>query len=388
MSEGQDFRTGTHRLVPPRTTLERIQPLLATVGITRCLDITGLDTLGIPVFCAVRPHSPVLQTSAGKGVSADHARVSALMESIELYHAETPEPGRLHYACAEQLSADGARVLPIDALPDGLDGHYSPRRRLHWVAGRELLGDTEVYAPASAVYFCEPTLYGTSTNGLASGNHPTEASLHALYELIERDAASRLSVDGKLKIRERARIVDVDGIDDEVLAGLRERIAAADSKLVLMWLPSAVPVHSFWAVLLNRAPFSAVSTLNIGYGTHTDPVIAAARAITEAAQSRVIFIHGSREDIMHKPVYQAHNAQEGTAYRYFDGLRPNASWAEVVESVQAPGGSLFQVHDQLLAALQSANLGPVYRFDLTKPDLDVPVVKVIAPGLRFNRAIF
>ena len=39
-----------------------------------------------------------------------------------------------------------------------------------------------------------------------------------------------------------------------------------------------------------------------GFGTHSDPVIAATRAITEANQARMISISGSRED-MNKNFY-------------------------------------------------------------------------------------
>ncbi|KAB7624210.1 YcaO-like family protein [Alkalilimnicola sp. S0819] len=385
--QAADSRHGTQRLVAPARTLARIKPMLANMGITRCLDITGLDCLGIPVFCATRPHSPVLQISGGKGMEPDQARVAALMASIELYHAETPEPQRLRRASAARLAAEGARPLHPEALSEALGNHYSDRRQLYWTEGRDLISGGVVQVPASAVYFCEPALCATSTNGLASGNHPVEASLHALYELIERDAVSRLSVDGKPRIREAVRVVDMRTVDEPLLLELHQRIRAADSELVLMAVPGPLPVHTFWAVLLNRAPFSAMSTLNPGYGCHSDPTSAAAVAITEAAQARAICIHGSREDIMDKPVYRARNTREEAAYRDFDALRPNARWADVREAVSAPRGDLFQVHQALLDAMAQAGLGPVYSFDLSKPRFGLPVIKLIAPALRFNRAV-
>jgi ribosomal protein S12 methylthiotransferase accessory factor YcaO len=54
------FASGTHRLVAPEVTLERIAPHLLRFGITRCADITGLDRIGIPVYVAVRPQGRVL----------------------------------------------------------------------------------------------------------------------------------------------------------------------------------------------------------------------------------------------------------------------------------------------------------------------------------------
>lgn len=380
--------TATHRLVPPEQTLARITPYLERMGITRCLDITGLDNIGIPVFCAVRPHSPVLQTSGGKGIRPVDARISALMESIELYHAETPHPEVLERNTAKEIVAAGQFALTPSDLGESLDNHFTPERRSEWVKGIELISGDTVHAPASAVYFHEPSFHATSTNGLASGNHPIEADLHALYELIERDTVSRLSVDGRLQIRERARVIDQATIDHPLLADLLARIEAAESSLRLLWLPSPLPVHTFWAVLLNHAPFSAVSTLNIGYGSQCDPIIAAARAITEAAQSRAIFIHGSREDIMTKPVYQAHNIQEQRAYQFFAGLKASMPWGEVVDRGDYPEGDLFSTHQRLINAIAAAGLGPIYSFDLTQREFDIPVSKLITPNLQFNRAIF
>lgn len=61
------FRRGTHRLVPPEVTWERIRPILRTLGITRVADVTGLDDVGIPVHQAIRPASHTLSVSQGKG---------------------------------------------------------------------------------------------------------------------------------------------------------------------------------------------------------------------------------------------------------------------------------------------------------------------------------
>src|SRR5438093_1523690 len=55
------YTGGTHRLVAPEDTLARITPHLAACGITRCADVTGLDRLGIPVYCAIRPRTRTIQ---------------------------------------------------------------------------------------------------------------------------------------------------------------------------------------------------------------------------------------------------------------------------------------------------------------------------------------
>jgi ribosomal protein S12 methylthiotransferase accessory factor len=86
---------GTHRVRTPEQTLEIITPRLMDYGITRLADVTGLDSLGVPVVMAVRPLAATLSVAQGKGVTLELAKVSAAMECIEFWHAEeaVPAPG-------------------------------------------------------------------------------------------------------------------------------------------------------------------------------------------------------------------------------------------------------------------------------------------------------
>ncbi len=82
------YRVGTHRVVSPVQTLERIRPHLTDMGITRLANVTGLDRVGIPVVMAMRPNSRSVAVSQGKGVDLNAAKASAVMESVESWHAE------------------------------------------------------------------------------------------------------------------------------------------------------------------------------------------------------------------------------------------------------------------------------------------------------------
>jgi ribosomal protein S12 methylthiotransferase accessory factor len=155
--------------------------------------VTGLDVdLGVPTFCAIRPTGQVLQTSNGKGLTRLSAKVSALMEAIELDHAENPDPGRLRRTSLNGLARSGLKALGLAQPGASGETFFSPDYIVDWVEGEELLSGEKVWLPASSAYFIEPAAGRTSTNGLASGNHLVEATLHALYELIERDAISSL----------------------------------------------------------------------------------------------------------------------------------------------------------------------------------------------------
>jgi ribosomal protein S12 methylthiotransferase accessory factor len=240
--------------------------------------------------------------------------------------------------------------------------------------------------PSSAVYFNRtPSLHFTTTNGLASGNHPVEATLHALYELVERDAAAALLVKGRIPIAERCRVVDPASIADPDLSELCAAMTASGSRLALLWVQSRIPVHTFWAVLLDDESAISGSAFNTGWGTHLDQKVAAVRAVTEAAQSRGTMIHGSREDALIKPVFRSgFDASASRAFAFFAGLRADSRWDDLAEGCLEASDDLERNLRVMLEALRSAGAGSLARCDLTRPGIDIPVVKVLAPQLRFQ----
>lgn len=372
------FTDGSHRTVPPAATLARIAPHLAAMGITRAADVTGLDRLGIPTWCAIRPAAVQVQVSNGKGLSHDAAKASALMEAIEHWHAENP-PAAFRRASIAQLMCEGADFLPPHALPNYRPGlHLTDRRMLDWVPGESLPDRAPAWLPACAGFVTEPQLVAHSTNGLASGNHPVEATLHALYELIERDAMTRLTRGGLSLPRGASRVVDLDTLPAGPVSDLRRRIEAAGAGLVLVRVESVLPVSTFWAVLLDpQSPFAS-TRVNMGHGSHLDPQIAAVRAITEAAQSRLTFIHGAREDLSAES-YEDTPAH-GRLLRYFGSLRPDLPWPEIADAATR---DLAIDLDRVLHGLKAAGFARVYRIDLTRPAFGIPVVKLVVPGLQY-----
>ncbi len=71
------------RVITAEATLRRVVPLAPLVPITRIADISPLDRLRIPVFCAVTPLALDLTTHLGKGARPADAKASAVMEAVE-----------------------------------------------------------------------------------------------------------------------------------------------------------------------------------------------------------------------------------------------------------------------------------------------------------------
>jgi ribosomal protein S12 methylthiotransferase accessory factor len=382
--ETKRYRRGTHRAADPEETFDRIQPHLSAASITRCADVTGLDCLGIPVYCAIRPAGRTVQVTNGKGVRPIDARVSALMEAIEVHYAEQL-PAHVRRSSLKALGDhDGSVPVEPAALPGFRhERHFTPEFVTDWIPGQRLPAGEDVWLPASAVHLAWPALFTFSTNGLASGNTLAEATLHGLYEVLERDAVSRLSVGGRLQIAERCQVIDLASVDDAVAGDLIHRVARSGVDLILLRVPSRIEVHTYWAVLVDQGPFATSSTVNLGYGTHRSPSVAASRAITEAAQSRLTMIHGAREDVDRR-AYDSGRAQARMA-AYFHALRANTPWGEA-EDHSCP--TLDQDLAAVTAGLMAAGHDEILRAVLACEPFDIAVVKVLVPGLQFNDRLF
>ena len=373
---------GTHRLISPEATLKNISPHLAANQITRCADVTGLDRLGIPVYCAIRPQGKTMQVTNGKGLRHIDAKVSALMEAIEIFHAENAVCA-LRAASYRDLLREGKRAVRPDSLPEYLtETFFSDDFVIRWVSGEDLLTGEEVWLPSSSAYISRPRLHAFTSNGLASGNHLVEATLHAIYEVIERDTIAGLKKDNRLSFDpDRCRFIDPATLPQGPLCELHDLLIKAEVKLVLIRVKGLTPIHTFMAIILDSSPFSHATTVNIGYGAHLNGVVAALRAITEAAQVRLTYIHGSRQDI--KDVTYAHAHTK--VYDFFSCAPANASWDEINVVMTS---DLHADYEEVLRYIKEAGFQNLYRLNMTREPFGIPVVKVLIPGMTVVRQLF
>lgn len=378
------FSTGTHRLVPPEETLARFSPLMPVLGITRIADVTGLDHLGIPVVMVTRPNARSLSVAQGKGLTLAAARASGLMEAIESYHAEhITLPLRLA-SYAELCLAH--RMIDVAALPRYQDGSFHGHMRALWIEGVDLFDGGPRMLPHAVVHtdFTLPLPPGSGTffmtsSGLSSGNHLLEATCHAVAELIERDAVTLWRARGPAW--ERATRLDLATVDDPACREVLSRYAAAGVSVEAWDITSDAGVAAFHAVILEREPdlLRPIGPMG-GMGCHPSRGIALLRALTEAAQSRLTVISGARDDLIAPRL-----APE--AY-----LRAHAAFQERRD---APGSrrSFTAVptrdHDRfeddltfMLQALRRIGCTQAVIVDLGRPELGVPVVRVVIPGLE------
>lgn len=368
------YRRGTHRLVSPEQTWSVIEPLLWKFGITRVSDVTGLDDVGIFVYQAIRPAASGLSVSQGKGVTPELAKVSAVMEMIELAHAERVRPADVRGSAVEVH--DGSYALRDLQLVAG--SMVSDSVVLDWLEARTILTGASVLVPRDYIQISNefrrewaPPMFDTSSNGLASGNSVDEAALHGLYELIERQCLSDLEA----LARDAQTRVEHAAIDDDDCRWLIERLTAADNWFEIIDATNGLGIPCYLVHIWSPS----FPLLIAGSGCHLDPTVALNRALTEAAQSRLAIISGTRESIPEQVYLLQHMNQE----------RPQPLGADVpLCTALPPDCSSATIRDDLLHVAcrlaQGVGSAPLV-VDLTDSFYDgFAVVKVVVPGLRFD----
>lgn len=370
---------GTHRMCPPEDTIRRATPFLRAMGITRIADITGLDRIGLPVCVAIRPNSRSLSTSQGKGRTPAAARASAMMEAIEGWHGERVAlPVRIDawstIAAEQPLSSPKAFGLRADA-------HLTPREPIPWVRAWDLMAGEWAWIPYETVStaFVEspdrPPLFLKSTNGLASGNHLLEAVVHALYELVERDALTLGGLSG-----DAPRHVAPARIPNDYFRTLLGRLDDCGVTTLITDVTSDIGLPTFTCEMADdprRGNWRALPAVT-GHGTHADYTVALSRAVHEAIQSRATIISGSRDDLFPHDYRDAlgRDAQLALAQK------ADAATGGLSVDPQPPRATFDEDLADILTRLKAVGIAQCYMVDLSRDEIGIPVVKVVVPGLE------
>jgi Uncharacterized conserved protein len=144
---------------------------------------------------------------------------------------------------------------------------------------------------------------------------------------------------------------------------------------------SAIPMNTFMAILLDHNALAFSSRVNVGYGSHLSVSVAAVRAITEAAQARLAFIHGAREDLVIDMYQDSH--QE--VYDFYDRIQPSSDWRALTDRA---GTDLLDDYHKILHWLCRAGYRKIFRVDMTRAPFNIPVVKVWIPGFVVDSNLF
>jgi ribosomal protein S12 methylthiotransferase accessory factor len=367
------------RSVAPDTTLRHARQSAAMAGISEVINITDLDVLGVPVYLSVRPQARGEAFTFGKGLRPIDAEVGAYMEALEFFFAE-PGVGSISTRWGTAMEVTGAERAN-DAILDFaplLHREVDLDASLLLAAVQDLETGADCTIPAELIYYPAPdvgqSLFGSSTNGLASGNSVLEASIQALLELIERDIWSFELV------RSSSRLVDPASLPDNVRE-IVERAEQHGLELKVRTVPNDYDLP-FFAAFVFDLNNPRRRTFNGGWACDVNRDIALVRAVTEAAQSRVAFIHGGRK-VPASQVADSTPDEEKLVRQHMQGVSDSRQKASLTDIPQlAFADTLEQQLDLLISRLRRVVQEPIYRVVLTPADSPLQVVRLVVPLLE------
>jgi ribosomal protein S12 methylthiotransferase accessory factor YcaO len=404
---------GTSRIRPAQETLQRVLPISKKIGVTRLADITDMDVLRIPNYSAVVPGTEdYIWVYSGKGPTREHAKASALMESIERY-SSLPAGGPREFIRSSYSGLSKThKVLHPDRIIEPVRFEYRDDMLLDWLPGYDLIKGEDVMVPASIALFrytpptpaVNPFAY-FHTNGLASGNVIEEAICHALCEVIERDAMSIAELRASAipfhilrtvvhsfnssgvrippipadKFIDDPNIfpdIDVSDIDFEQARNLIDKFNRAGISLTIKNITSDIGIPTFNASSVEWVTHD-YGYLAEGHGTHPDARIALLRAITEVSQTRAANIQGARDDLR-KIRYGEQNTDDRRAWQFMKSARKQ-KFTEVKTFFNR---DIVDDIKLILSRLKNVGLAQAIIVDLTNPEIGIPVVRAIVPGLE------
>jgi ribosomal protein S12 methylthiotransferase accessory factor len=393
--------SGGYRSVSSRATVTRFRKHVSPLtGVVSRLERIEADLpLNTNYFAAHNFSAPARSVnqlraglgggSFGKGSTAEQGEASALMEAIERYsgifqgdeirvtrrstdfpsgEAILPNDVLLYsdsqYARQEALTCGGGNESPPAPAP------FDPSAKIEWSPVWSLRDERFRYLPTGLLYFFYGPGFQADSNGCAAGNTVAEAIVQGFLELVERDAYAIWWYN-----RLHRREVDLSRFDDSYIRDLHMQLAESERRLWVLDVTSDLGIPTF--VAITHWMQNGAENIEFGSGAHFDARIALLRALTELNQFLALGLMGGGTG--------EKSSLDGTTplcLENYPYLMP-ADQPPVRLSLDSKFGRL-DVREQVGACVNIARQQGLdfLVLDQTRPDIEVPVVRVIVPGLR------
>lgn len=365
----------------PQAILDRLEPFISPItGIVRRLErrdlaasapvftYGGIYNLALPPPELRMPGAIIeLGVCSGRGLSADEAKAACLAEAVERYAIQfrgderritasyvelgdaAIHPNRVQLFSERQFAGRDKwnRNHVLDELtPEPFDEDET----IEWIEGWSLTTNRARYLPMAltSLYYRPPGkrwIGDADSNGCAAGSSFEEAVLHALLELVERDAVSMWWFN-----RISRPHLELQSLPDPLC-----RRVCGDMQ-ALGWDVWAEEITTDFGIPVFLAIANRPGGWIYGSAAHLDPRAALRAAIGELWQ--------------------------------LSRSRPRKSDTFEISKKAAKAACVFSSPVQdCRGRIERAGLEVVV-FDMTRPEIEFPVVRVVAPGLRSKRPRF
>ena len=327
--------------------------------------------------------------SFGKGSTAEQGEASALMEAIERYSGIF-QGDEIRVKRRFTDFPPGDAILPNDVLlfsdaqlrdpESATDPHEVPSTltlfdqsaEIEWSPVWSLRDQRFKYLPTSVLYFFYrgPGQLDADSNGCAAGNTREEAIVQAFLELVERDAYAIWWYN-----RLQRQAVDLGQMDDPYVRDLQARLAETGRRLWVLDVTSDLGIPSFVTIL--HWIQDARENIEFGSGAHFDSRVALLRALTELNQFLSI-------GLMDGGTGEKSSLDGSTPLRLQDHPFLMPSEGPAAQPAFGLKFGRLDAREQVTGCVRLAEREGLdfLVLDQTRPDIDIPVVRVIVPGLR------
>ena len=313
--------------------------------------------------------------SFGKGSTAEQGEASALMEAMERYSGIF-QGDEIRVTRRFTDFPSGEAILPNDVLlfsETQLGRHQTPAAdaaKIEWSPVWSLRDEGFKYLPTGLLYYFYRAGHHADSNGCAAGNTLEEAMVQGFLELVERDAYAIWWYN-----RLRCREVDLDSFDDSYIRDLRTQLAASGRRLWVLDVTSDLAIPTF--VAITHWMQNGAENIQFGSGAHFDVRIALLRALTELNQFLSIGLMGGGTG-------EKSSLDGSTPLRLEDHPYLMPSDLPAVDLSSDSKFGRLDVREQVNACVRTASRQGLdfLVLDQTRPDIEVPVVRVIVPGMR------
>ena len=364
----------------PEETVKEVEERLKLAGIRIYKGLKRIDKgkLGIPIYLSLYDIDGQKITGnfkqMGKGSTETLSQASALMELVERFslfsfYKEIQKRGIL--STFEELKE---KAIPFNEILKSVEDEesedikklaikYLKEVPFYFVKAFEVTTQKEKFIPFHWFWL----LY--EYNGSAGGNTYPEASVQAICELIERHTNA-------LSVRKNA---PMPAIKRDSIQGEGEKLINCYERLnIKLWIRDmtfGMPVPTVAVMAMDPSTYPKRSEIVYAAGTATSPERALIRALTEVAQLAGDFdTEGKYVESglpKFKTLEEAKNVIEWTYQVDLKDL-PNISSEDHVEEMLNLSQKLKEIGYE------------IYLIDITHPQLNIPAVYAIIPGVLFR----
>lgn len=339
---------------------------------------------------------------AGKGSSDMQARVSALCEAIERFSSQrhgTESSENLSLLQARELYGNKA-LHPNDVMlfsesqynhrdivnQDANYFNYVPNRLpeqhpICWSKLWSLTSNQKFYLPTQLLFngtnseSIDRFAIGCS-NGCAAGNTIEDATLQGLLEVIERDC---IAIWWYNMINRES--IDLNSISDKWINLLLEEMSNINRHVWVLNITSDLEIPCFAA--FSRETIGESEKILFGFGCHIEPMIALKRALAEMVQNLVPVLKALDKSTFNNYDNIAFDWVSNASISKYPYLGASNDVPPISISSFSHQSSGKIVSDLNFLINKFKNIGlEVLVIDQTRKFVNMPVVKVVVPGLR------